>query len=92
MDQLSYPHMTTGKSIALMIGTFVSKVMSLLLNMLSRFVTAFLPRGKHLLIFWLESLSAVILEPKKIKSVTVSIVSPSICHEMMGLDAMIFIF
>ena len=71
---------------------FVSKVMSLLFNTLSRFVIAFLPRGKHLLIFWLESLSAVILEPKKIKSVTVSIVSPSICHVMMGLDAMIFVF
>ena len=70
--------------------TFVSKVMSLLFNMLSRLVIAFLPRSKHRLISWLQLPSAVIWEPKKIKSVTVSIVSPSICHEMMGLDAMIF--
>ena len=90
--QLSHPHMTTGKAIALNIQTFVSKVMSLLYNMLSRFVIAFLPRGKYHLISWLESLSAVILEPKKIKSVTVSTVSPSICHEVMGPEAMIFIF
>ena len=84
--------MTIGKTIALTRRTFVGKVMSLLFNMLSRFVIAFLPRSKHLLISWLRSPSAVILEPKKIKSVTVSIVSPSIHHEVMGLDAMIFIF
>ena len=71
---------------------FAGKVMSLLFNMLSRFVITFLPRSKHLLISWLQSPSAVILEPKKIKSVTVSIVSPSICHEVMGLDAMILVF
>ena len=71
---------------------FVSKVMSLLFNMLSRLVIAFLPRNKHLLISWLQSPSAVILEPPKIKSVTVFIVSPSICHEVMGPDAMILIF
>ena len=80
MVQLSHPYMTTGKTIALTRWTFVSKVMSLLLNILSRFVIAFLPRSKHLLILWLQSPSAVILEPKKIKSVTVTIVSPSICH------------
>ena len=84
--------MTTGKKIALTIWTFVGKVMSLLFNMLSRLVTTFLPRSKHLLISWLQSPSAVILEPKKIKSVTLSIVSPSICHEVMGPDAMIFVF
>ena len=83
--------MTTGKTIALTRWTFVDKVMSLLFNMLSRLVIVFLPRSKHLLISWLHSPSAVILEPKKIKSVTVSIVSPSICHEVMGPDAMIFI-
>ena len=81
--------MTTGKTIALTRLTFVSKVMSLLFNILSSLVTAFLPRSKHLLTSWLQSPSAVILEPKKIKSVTVSIVSPSICHEGMGPDAMI---
>ena len=90
--QLSHPYMTTGKTIALTRWTFVSEVMSLLFNMLSRLVIAFLPRSKHLLISWLQSPSAVILEPKKIKSVTVSIVSPSICHEVMGLDAMILVF
>ena len=84
--------MTTGKTTALTMQTFVGKVMSLLFNMLSRFVTAFLPRSKSLLISWLHSPSAVILEPKKIKSVTVSIVSTSICHEVMGLDAMILAF
>ena len=84
--------MTTGKTIALTRWTYVGKVMSLLLNTLSRFVIAFRPRSKCLLISWLQSLSAVILEPKKIKSVTASIVSPSICHEVMGLDATIFIF
>ena len=84
--------MTTGKTIALTRWTFVSKVMSLLFNMLSRFVIAFLPRSKHVLISWLQSLSTVILEPKKIKSVTISIFSPSLCHEVMGLDTMILIF
>ena len=78
--------MTIGKTIALIRWTFVGKVLSLLFNMPSRFVVAFLPRSKHLLISWLQLLPAVILEPKKIKSVTVSIVSPSICHEVMGLD------
>ena len=82
--------MTTGKTIVLTIQTFVGKVMSLLLNMLSRFVIAFLPRSKRLLISWLQSWSAVILE--KIKSVTASSFSPSICHKVMGLDAMIFVF
>ena len=84
--------MTTGKSIDLTIQTFVDKVMSLLFNMLSRFVIAFLSRRKHLLISWLQSPSAVILEPPKIKSVTVSRVSPSIYHEVMGPNAMIFVF
>ena len=92
MVQLSHPYMTTGKTIALTRRTFVGKVMSLLFNMLSRFVIALLPRSKHLLISWLQSPSAVILEPPKIKSVTVFIVSPSICHEVMGPDAMIFVF
>ena len=84
--------MTTGKTIALTRQTFVGKVIFLLFNMLSRLVIAFLPRSKHLLISWLQSPSAMILEPNKIKSVTVSIVSPSICHEAMGLDAMILGF
>ena len=84
--QLSHPYMTTGKTIALTRQTFVDKVMSLLFNMLSRLVIAFLPRSKHLLISWLQSLSAVILEPPKIKSVTVSTVSPSTCHEVIGPD------
>ena len=92
MVQLSHAYMTTGKTIALTRWTFVSKVMSLLFNMLSRLVIAFLPRSKHLLISWLQSPSAVILEPKNIKSNTVSIVCPSICHAVMGLDAMTFIF
>ena len=92
MVQLSHPYMTTGKTIALSIWTFVGKVMSVLFNMVSWFVIAFLPRSKHLLISWLQSPSAVILEPKKIKSVTVSIASPSTCHEVRGPDAMIFIF
>ena len=92
MVQLSHAYMTTGKTIALTRWTFVGKVMSLLFNMLSRLVIAFLPRSKRLLISWLQSPSAVILEPKKIKSVTVSIVSPSICHEVMGPDAMILVF
>ena len=89
--QLSHPYMTTGKTIALTRWSFVGKVMSLLFNMLSRLVIAFLPRSKHLLISWLQSRFAVILEPRKIKSATVSIVSPSICHEVMGLDAMILV-
>ena len=92
MVQLSQPYMTTGKTIALTRRTFVGKVMSLLLNMLSRLVIASLPRSKCLLISWLQSLSTVILEPKKIKSVTVSNVSPSICHEVMRLDAMVLVF
>ena len=83
--QLSHPYMTTGKTIALTKQTFVGKVMSLLFNMLSRFVITFLPRSKHLLISWLQSPSSVILEPPKIKSDTVSTVSPSISHEVMGL-------
>ena len=85
-------YMTTGKKIALIIQTFVGKVKFLLPNMLSSFVTAFLLRSKCLLISWLQSPSTVILEPKKIKSVTASIVSPSTCNKVMGLDAMIFIF
>ena len=84
--------MTTGKTIALTQWTSVGKVMFLLLNMLFRMVIAFLPRSKRLLISWLQSPSAVILEPRKIKSDTVSTVSPSICHEVMGPDAMIFVF
>ena len=89
MVQLSHPYMTTGKTIALTKWTFVGKVMSLLFNMLSRLVITFLPRSKHLLISWLQSPSTVILEPKKIKSLTVS---PYICHEVMGPDAMIVVF
>ena len=87
MVQLSYPYMTTGKTIALTRWTFVGKVMSLFFNVLSRFVIAFLPRSKHLLISWLQSPSTVILEPNKVKSLTVSIVSPSICREVIGPDA-----
>ena len=83
--------MTAGKTIALTRWTFVGKVISLLFNMLSRLVITFLPRSKRLLIWWLQSPSAVILEPRKIKSVTVSTVSPSICHEVMGADAMILV-
>ena len=90
--QLSHPYMTTGKSIALTRRTFVGKVMSLLFNMLSRLVIVFFPRSKCLLISWLQWPSAVILEPKKIKSLTVSTVSPFICHEVMGPEAMIFVF
>ena len=86
--QLSHPYMTTVKTIALTRWTFVGKVMSLLFNMLSKLVIAFLPRSKHLLISWLQSPS----EPKKIKSLTVPIVSPSICHEVMGPDAMFLVF
>ena len=84
--------MTTGKTIALTRQTFVGKVKFLLLNMISRLVLTFHPRSKHLLISWLQSPSAMILETPKIKSVTVSIVSPSICHEVMGPDAMILVF
>ena len=87
MVQLSHPYMTIVKTTVLTRWTFVGKVMSLLFNMLSRLVTAFLPRSKPLLILWLQSPSAVILEPKKIRSVTVSFVSASICHEVMGSDA-----
>ena len=87
MVRLSHPYMTIGKTIALTRQTFVGKVISLLFNMLSRLIMASLPRIKHHLISWLKSPSAVILEPPKIKSVTVSIVSPSICHEVMGPDA-----
>ena len=90
--QLSHPYMTTGKTIALPRQTFVGKVMSLLFNMLSRLVITFLSRSKRLLISWLQSLSAVILEPPKIKPLTVYIVSPSNCHEVMGPDAMILVF
>ena len=88
MVQQSHPYMTSGKTIV----DFVGKVMSLLVNMLSRLVIAFLPRSMCLLISWLQLPSAVILEPKKIKSETVYTVSPSICHEVTGLDSMIFIF
>ena len=98
MVQLLHPYVTTGKTIAfgktiaLTRWTFVSKVMSLLFNMLSRLVITLLPRSKHLLISWLQSPSAVILEPKKIKSVAVSMIYPSICHEVMGPDAIILVF
>ena len=92
MVQLSYPHMTTGKTIALTRHNFVGKVMSLLFNKLSRLVITFLQSSKRLLISWLQSPSAVILEPQKIKSLTVSIVFSSICHEVMGPDAMILVF
>ena len=92
MAQLSQLNMTNGKTIALTIQTFVSKVMSLLFNTLSRVVTAFLPRSNHLLISWLQSPSTVILEPKKRKSVTASTFFPFICHEMMGPNAMILAF
>ena len=90
MVQLSHSYMTTGKTLALTIWTFVGKVMSLLFNMLFRLVIAFLPRSKLLLISWLQSPSAVTLEPKKLKSVTVSIDSPSICYEVMGPDDIIY--
>ena len=95
MVQNSHPYMTTGKTVALTRWTFVGKVMSLLFNMLSRLVIAFLPRSKHLFISWqswLQSPPTVILEPPKVKSLTVSIVSPFICHEVMGIDAMILVF
>ena len=90
--QFSHPYMTTGKTIALTRWTFFDKVMSLLLNMLSRLVITFFTRSQYLLISWLQSPSAMILEPRKIKSATVSTVSPSICHEVMGLDGMILVF
>ena len=90
--QLSHPYMTTGKTIALTRWTFVGKVISLLFNIPSRLVITFLARSKHLLISWLQSPSAVIMEPKKKKSVTVFIFSPSISHEVMGLDGMILVF
>ena len=90
--QLSHPYMTTGKTIVLTRRTFVGRVMSLLFNILSRFIITFLPRSKCFLTSWLQSPSAVILEPKKIKSLSVSIVSPPICHEVMGPDAMILVF
>ena len=92
MVQLSHPYITTGKTIALTRWTCVGKVMSLLFNMLSRLIITFLPRSKRLLISCLQSPSAVILESRKIKSATVSTVSPSICHEVMGADAMILVF
>ena len=92
MVQLSHPYMATGKTIALTRQTFVGKIMSLLFNTLSRLVIAFLPRSKRLLISWLQSPSTVILEPKKMKSDTVSLFSPSICHEVMGLGAVILAF
>ena len=92
MVQLSQPYMTTGETLVLTRWTFVGKVMSLLFNMLSRLVIAFLPRSKLLLVSWLWSPSAVILQPKKIKSITVSTVSSYICHEVMGPEAMILVF
>ena len=92
MIHLSHLYITTGKTIALTRQIFVGKVTSLLFNMLSRLVIAFLPRSKHLLISWLQSPSTVILEPPKIKSVTVSVVSPSVCLEVMGPDAVVLVF
>ena len=92
MVQLSHPYMTTGITIALTTWTFVGKEMSLLFNMLSRFVKAFLPKSNHLSISWLQSPSAVILEPNKIKSLTVSFASPSICYELMGPESMLLVF
>ena len=90
--QISCPSMTTGKTIALTRLTLVGKVMSPLFNKLFRLVIAFLPRNKYLLVSWLQSPSAVILEPKNIKSVTVSIVFPSTCHDVMGLNVMVLVF
>ena len=92
MVQLSHPYMTTGKTVALNRWTFVGKIMSWLFNMLPRLVIAFLPKSKCLLISWLQSPSSEILEPPKIKFLTVCIVSPSICHEVMGLDATTLVF
>ena len=91
MVQLSHLYVTMGKTIAFTVWTFGAKVMSLLCNKLSRIVVAFIPRSKRLLISWIQSLSAVILEPKK-KPVTVCTFSPSVCHKVMGLDAMVFVF
>ena len=90
--QFSHPYMTTGKTIVLTRQTFVGKLMSLLFNKLSWWVITFFPRSKHLLISWLQSPSTVISEPKKTKSATVSTISPSICHEVMGPYAMILVF
>ena len=92
MVQFSHPYMTTGKTVAFTRQIFVGKLISLFFNMLSRLVITFLPRSKRLLISWLQSPTAVILEPKKIKFLTGFTVSPSICHEVMGPDAMIFVF
>ena len=92
MVHLSHPYTTTGKNIALTRWTFVDKVMSLLFNILSRFVIAFLPKSKHLLISWRQSPSAVILEPKKIKSLTVSLVSPFICYEVITCHELLFLY
>ena len=92
MVQLSHPYMISGKTIALTIHILVGKAMSLLFNMLSRLLIAFFSRSKYLLISWLQSPPAVILEPKKIKSFTVSIDSPYVCHEVMGLNAMTLVF
>ena len=92
MVQLSHPDTTNGKIIALTIWSFISKMLSMLFNTLSRFVIAIIPRSKCLLILWLQWPSALILEPKKVKSDTVSTFSPSVCHEVMGLDAMFFVF
>ena len=92
MVQLPHWYMTTAETIALTRWTFVGKITSLLFNILSRFVIAFLPKSKCLLISWLQSPSAVVLEPKKMKTVTVCTFSPSMCHEMMGPDAMMFTF
>ena len=92
MAHLPHPYISTGKTTALATWTFVGKVMSLLFNTLSTFVIVFLPRSKCLLISLLQSPSAVILEPKKVKSVNVSTVSVSICYEVMGLDALILVF
>ena len=92
MVQLSHPYMTTGKTIAFTVWTFVCKVMSLFFNTLFRVFIGFFPKSKRLLILWLQLPLAVILEPKKMKSDTVSTFSPSMCHEVMGLDAIIFVF
>ena len=92
MIQFSHPYKSTGKTVGLTIWTFVGSIMHLLFNMLSRLVIAFLPRSKRLLISWLQSPSGVILEPKKIKSLIVSIVSPSVCHEVMRPGAIIYLF
>jgi len=92
MVQLSHPYITSGKTVPLTRWNFISKLMSLFFNMLSRLIIAFLPRSKHLLISWLQSPSAMVLESKKIKSDIVSIVSPSICHELIGPDVIFLVF